>query len=149
MKRNVCTPDAPRSDAASSSERDTRRSRARTLLKTTTMQNVVWPTMTVRIDRSTLANRKNDAKATPVIAPGRMIGSVTTKLTVDSPKNLKRAKANAIPVPSTRAKKVENSAICTDSHAAFLGAESCASVVNQRVEKPGNGHELMLVLLNA
>ena len=54
-----------------------------------------------------------------------------------------------MPVPSSSASAVENSAIRTDSHAASLGAWSCASWSNQRVEKPGNGHELMFVLLNA
>src|SRR3954454_23595032 len=113
------------------------------------MQNVVWPTITVRIDRSSFANRKNDASATPVIAPGRMIGSVTAKFSASRPKKRKRANAKAMPEPSRSANAVEKSAIRTDSQAASFGAWSWASWSNQRVEKPGNGHELMFDLLNA
>src|SRR5437763_8933414 len=140
-RRNVWKPLAPRSRDASSSEGDSRRNRASTLLNTSTMQNVVWPITTVRTDRSVCVNRKNDASATPVITPGRMIGSVTAKFTTSRPKKRKRAKANAIAVPRISAKVQENSATFTDSQAASFGAGSCHSFTNQRVEKPGNGQE--------
>ena len=52
-------------------------------------------------------------------------------------------------VPSSSASAVENTAIFTDSHAASLTSGSWASFSNQRVEKPGKGHELIVVLLNA
>src|SRR3954453_12460786 len=100
--------------------------------------------ITVRTDRSVCVNRKNDASATPVMTPGRMIGSVTAKFTVSRPKKRKRANANAMPVPSTTAKVVKKIATRTDSQAASLGAGSCQSLTNQRVEKPGNGHELIV-----
>src|SRR5204863_7664248 len=147
--RKVCNPAAPGSRDASSSDGDTRRRRASTLLNTSTMQNVVWPTITVRIDRSVPVKRKNDASATPVMTPGRMIGRVTAKLTGSRPGKRKRAKAKASAVPSTSANAVENSAIRTDSHAASLAAPSWASRSNQRVEKPGNGHALIVDLLKA
>ena len=51
------------------------------------MQNVVWPMITVRTERSVRVNRKNEASATPVITPGRMIGRVTAKLTSSRPRN--------------------------------------------------------------
>ena len=52
-------------------------------------------------------------------------------------------------VPSSRASAVETVAILTDSQAASRGTWSWKSLSNQRVEKPGNGHELMFVSLNA
>src|SRR5262245_8669966 len=113
------------------------------------MQQVVWPMITVRVERSVFVKRKKDASATPVITPGRMIGSVTAKLTASRPKNRWRANANAILVPSSSASAVEATAIRTDSHAASFGTGSLNSLPNQRVEKPGNGHELMAVSLNA
>src|SRR3954469_22057134 len=148
-RRNVWKPLAPRSRDASSSEGDSRRNRASTLLNTSTMQNDVWQITTVRTDSAVCVKRKNDASATPVSTPGRMIGSVTAKFTTSRPKKRKRANANAMPVPSRTAKTVEKRATLTDSQAAFFGAGSCQSLTNQRVEKPGNGHELMVVLLNA
>src|SRR4051794_13014930 len=113
------------------------------------MQNVVCPTMTVRIDSDVFVNRKNEASATPVMTPGRMIGRITAKLTSSRPGKRKRAKAKASAVPRTSAMAVATSAIRTDSQAASLGVESWKAVVNHFVEKPGNGHELMFVLLNA
>ena len=52
MKRNVCQPSAPRSIDASTSDVGVRRSRAITLLNTTTMQNVACPTMIVNSPKS-------------------------------------------------------------------------------------------------
>ena len=52
-------------------------------------------------------------------------------------------------VPSSSASAVDASAILTDSQAASFGTGSWKSLSNHFVEKPGNGHELMLVLLNA
>ena len=46
--QKVWMPLAPRSREASSSEGDSRRRRASTLLKTSTMQKVMWPMMIVR-----------------------------------------------------------------------------------------------------
>ena len=95
-------------------------------------------------------NRKNDASATPVITPGRMIGSVTAKLTSSRPKKRKRANANAmLGAEQQRERRRRTARSCTDSHAASFGTGSWTSLSNQRVEKPGNGHELMFVLLNA
>src|SRR4051794_37727713 len=105
--------------------------------------------ITVRVERSVLVNRKNDASATPVITPGRMIGSVTVKLTSSRPKKRWRAKANAQLVPGGTPGAVEASAILTDNQAASFGSGSCRSLSNHCVEKPGNGHELMFVSLNA
>src|SRR3954463_13878219 len=146
---NVWKPDAPRSRDASSSDGDTRRRRASTLLNTRTMQNVVWPMITVWTDRSVPVNRKNEASDTPVMTPGRIIGSVTTKLTASRPTKRKRANAKAMLGPSTRANAVANDATFTDSQAASLASPSWASRSNQRVEKPGNGHELIVLLLKA
>src|SRR4051812_14267663 len=147
--RKVCQPLAPRSCEAHVSDSDTRRRRASTLLKTSTMQNVVWPMITVRIDSGVFVNRKNDASATPVITPGRMIGRITAKLTASRPGKRKRAKAKARAVPSTSAIAVAIAAIRTDSHSASFGVASWKAVSNHFVEKPGKGHELMFVLLNA
>ena len=49
MKRSVCQPRAPRSEDASASDPDIRRSRAIRLLNTTTMQNVVCPMTMVKV----------------------------------------------------------------------------------------------------
>ncbi len=129
--RKVWKPLAPRSREASSSEGDTLRSRASTLLNTSTMQNVVCPMITVRIERSVFVNRKNEASATPVITPGRMIGSVTAKLIsslAEEPEASEGERhARAQQRGRTRSRTV---AILTDSQAASLGPR----VVEELVE---------------
>ncbi len=87
MCRKVCQPSAPRSWEASSSEVPVRRSRATALLKTSTMQNVAWPTITVNRVRSTFRTCVNVAfSAIPVTIPGRASGRITRNDTVSRPK---------------------------------------------------------------
>ncbi len=86
--RNVCHGDAPRSADASSRLVPSRRSRAWVLLKTMTMQNVAWPTITVARPSVTPSAEVNVAfSAMPVTMPGNVIGSTTRKLTTLRPKN--------------------------------------------------------------
>ena len=93
---------------------------------------------------------KNDAIATPVITPGRMIGSVTPKLTACPPRKRWRANANAIIVPSTIAIAGRDQA---DPHRQQRGVPGLG-VVRELVEPArrearGRASELMLVLLKA
>ena len=70
------------------------RNRATALLKTTTMQNVAWPTMIVHSARSTLSTCVKVAlSAMPVTMPGSAIGSTTRNEIVLRPKKSKRATA--------------------------------------------------------
>ena len=61
-----------------------RRSRATTLLKTTTMQNVAWPRITVKrpneIPSGTSTVLNAELSAIPVTMPGKAIGRITRKL---------------------------------------------------------------------
>ena len=64
-----------------------RRSRATTLLKTTTMQNVAWPMMTVSRPSDTPSTCVNVAfSAMPVTMPGSAIGRTTRNETASRPK---------------------------------------------------------------
>ena len=88
--RNVWNTPAPRSIDASSSEPPVRRSRASTLLKTTTMQNVACPTTTVNspklmpIGRACVVIALDSAM--PVTMPGSAIGSTTRNEIASRPK---------------------------------------------------------------
>ena len=82
--RNVVKGRAPRSADADSSEPPIRRSRAVTLLKTTTMQKVAWPTMIVKrpaVMPKTGLSRfwMTDWSAIPVTMPGSAIGRITSR----------------------------------------------------------------------
>ena len=78
---------APRSVDASSSDVPLRRNRATALLKTTTMQKVAWPTITVNSDRSTPSTWVNVAfRAIPVTIPGSAIGRMIRNEIVSRPK---------------------------------------------------------------
>ena len=86
--RNVVNVDAPRSADASSRLVPIRRSRARTLLKTVTMQNVACATTIVRKPRSSPNTvRKALLRAMPVTMPGSAIGRMISSETVSRPKN--------------------------------------------------------------
>ena len=69
--RNVCQPSAPRSIDASTIDPDVRRSRAITLLNTTTTQNVAWPIMIVHIENVTPVVFIADRSAIAVMMPGQ------------------------------------------------------------------------------
>ena len=91
IRRNVIQAPAPRSAEAASSEVPIRRSRAVALLKTTTMQNVAWPTMIVNrpAGMPSTGVRKpviTDCSARPVTMPGSAIGRMTSRLTAVLPK---------------------------------------------------------------
>ena len=58
-----------------------------TLLKTTTTQNVAWPTMIVISPKSKPTVRNAVFSAMPVTMPGRASGRTTTKHSVWRPKN--------------------------------------------------------------
>ena len=67
-----------------------RRSRAWTLLNTTTMQNVAWPMITVIRPKlfGPITVASAALSAMPVTMPGSAIGRMTRKLTDERPKNL-------------------------------------------------------------
>jgi hypothetical protein len=137
--RNVWAPSAPRSIDASSSDRDTRRSRATTLLNTTTMQKVAWPTTIVHSESGTPRNRKVDCRAMPVTMPGSAIGSTTSSDSVSRPKKRWRWTANDRALPSSSATTVAPSAAFTDVHTAFLAPALSQARAHQSTVKPSGG----------
>ena len=66
-------------------------------------------------------------RAIPVTIPGRAMGSTTRKLTLDRPKNLYRATANAAIVPSTRAIAVAPSPALTEFSRPSIAPLLCAA----------------------
>ena len=79
---------APRSIEAASAFSPSRRSRAITLLNTTTMQNVACATTMVRNPRSSPSMAvKAELSASPVTMPGSAIGRITSSETASRPKN--------------------------------------------------------------
>ncbi len=134
---------APRSIAASSYETAVRRSRATTLLKTTTMQKVAWPTITVNRPRPTPSGArtvpKAELRAMPVTMPGSAMGRTTTKDTVSRPKKRCRATANAMSVPRTSAIAVAPRPAFTDTHRAPRAPELSRATDHQCRVSPGGG----------
>src|SRR5581483_8611874 len=102
----VWNPSAPRSIDASVSDPGTRRSRATTLLKTITVQNVACPTTIVQRPKFSFQNVKKELKAIPVMIPGSAIGSTNTNEIASRPKKRALCRANAAAVPSTSATSV-------------------------------------------
>ena len=92
-------------------EPEVRRSRATTLLKTTTTQNVAWPTMIAEIPkfRPGIASTIEDS-AKAVTIPGKAIGNTSANEIVSRPKNRARAIAKDASVPSVKAITVANDA---------------------------------------
>ena len=147
--RNVCHPSAPRSIDASTNDVGVRRSRATTLLKTTTMQNVAWPMM--------IANRPNgipeaftdEFRAIAVTIPGSAIGSTSRNETELRPKNRKRWTANAAALPSTSAMRVTIVAICKEFPSASRTSGLRHAIPNHFVVQLSIGHACPMLLLNA
>ena len=64
-----------------------RRSRATTLLKTITMQNVAWPTTIVQRPKVCPQYVKYEFSAIPVMIPGSAIGRMNRNEIIVRPKN--------------------------------------------------------------
>ena len=129
---------------ADSGEPPMRRSRAVTLLKTTTMQKVAWPTMIVK--RPALMPKTGlstfwmtDWSAIPVTMPGSAIGRITSSEIELRPKNLYRVSASASRLASTRAIAVAPSPASTDVRRASRGPGALSATDHHLVVRPGGG----------
>ena len=112
-----------------------RRSRATTLLKTTTMQKVAWPTMIVYTEKGVPARLKADCRASPVTMPGRAMGSTSIKDTASRPKKRKRWMPKETRTPSTSAITVATTPALRLSQNAERTAWSCQATENhERVQ---------------
>src|SRR6266498_3713085 len=124
---------------ASSIERDERRNRAMTLLKTMTMQNVAWPTATVNAEKPMAAVLIVALRAIPVTMPGRAIGSTNRKEMDSRPKNENRWIARAAREPSRIATIVAPNPTWTDRTSASIRSPLARATPNQSVVKRSIG----------
>ena len=147
--RKVCHASAPRSIDASSIERDVRRSRAMTLLKTTTMQNVAWPTAIVNAENPMPVVLIVALSAMPVTMPGSAIGRTNRNEIASRPKNAKRWIASAASVPSTIATSVAATPIWSDRTIASTRSLFAKATANQSVVKFAIGQVWARLWLNA
>src|SRR3954471_15582177 len=148
-KRKLCQPLAPRSIDASSSDVCVWRSRAITLLKTITMQNVAWPITIVQYERLIDQNWKNELSAMPVMIPGSAIGRTSSSEIDSLPKKRKRCSANAAALPSTIAIVVATTAALIDSQNALRISWLCQVLENHFVDRPSSGQPWTFDGLNA
>ena len=147
--RNAKNPCAPRSADASYIDPDIRRSRASTLLYTTTMQNVACPMTMVSRDRSIPAKLNAEFSAIPVMIPGSASGSTSSRDTPSRPKNRNRCTPNAAAEPSSSAITVAATAAFSESTRAACTCGSCQATENHFVLNPWIGQVWMLDALNA
>ena len=134
-------PSAPRSADASSIEGDDRRSRATTLLNTTTTQNVAWPRMIAGMPKLRPGTAStNDASASAVTIPGNAIGRTNANEIVSRPKNRACAIPNEARVPSVSAITVAASATSRECSSAGRSVEFFQATSNHEVVKNSGGH---------
>src|SRR6185503_5904913 len=131
--RKLCQPLAPRSIDASTSDPGVRRSRAITLLNTTTMQKVAWPITIVRMLKEIRNVLIEELRAIAVTIPGRAIGKTRRKDTALRPKKEKRCTANAAALPNRSAAPVAIDATCSDVTSASRTRWLCHVVANHLV----------------
>ena len=113
------------------------------------MQNVVWPTTIVQIERDTPLKLKNELSAIPVMIPGRASGSTNIRLTTSRPKNVSRWMANAAQEPRISASAVAVSPACSERSSADRTSGSFHVELNHLVVRPGMGQLSMFEVLNA
>src|SRR5919205_783560 len=112
------------------------------------MQNVAWPTITVKRLRGTSRTWvKVLLIATPVTIPGKAIGKITRKEIVSRPKKRWRATASEASVPSTSAIAVASRPALIEVKNASRAASSLNAWLNQCVVHPGGGHSRILLEL--
>src|SRR4051794_25990909 len=137
--RKGCQTPAPRSIEASSSEPPIRRSRASTLLYTSTTQNVACAITIVSRPHGRPRTRKALFSAIPVTTPGSAMGSRTRKDTVSRPKKRYRATAKAAPVPSSSAITVAPSPARTLVSSALRAPSANQAFPHHSTVKPVGG----------
>jgi hypothetical protein len=148
-RQKVVKLSAPRSIDASSRSPPRRRSRAMTLLKTTTTQNVACATTSVSRDSGTpRIVRKALFSAMPVTMPGNAIGRITSSDTASRPKNLYRCSDIAASVPSTSATAVDSRPTTTEVRSASSAPALCAARDHHCRVKPAGGQPNARSLLN-
>src|SRR5690349_7849137 len=103
------------------------------------MQKVAWPITIVSTPRVMFVKPKKLFSATPVMTPGRAIGSTSRNETPSRPKNRKLCSAYDTAEPSTRAMPAANTPTLTDSKKAWRTAGSCHATANQCQVKPRSG----------
>src|SRR5690242_10337117 len=103
------------------------------------MQNVAWPITIVSTPSWMFAKPKKLFSATPVMTPGRAIGSTSRSEIPSRPKNRKLCSAYDTAEPSTRAMPAASTPTLTDSRKAWRTAGSCQATANQCQVKPRRG----------
>src|SRR5215469_6297623 len=103
------------------------------------MQNVAWPITIVSTPSVMFVKPKKLFSATPVMTPGKAIGSTSRSETPSRPKNRKLCSAYDTAEPSTRATPAANTPTFTDSRKAPRTAGSCQATANQCQVKPRSG----------
>ena len=118
-----------------------RRSRAITLLKTVTMQNVACAITTVQIDSGMpMIVRKKLFSAMPVMMPGSAIGRMMSRLIASRPKKSNRCSAIEMRVPSTSETTVAMIATCTLVSTASRAPALSKARPHHSSVNPGGGH---------
>src|SRR3990172_5786660 len=130
---------APRSMEASISDPEVRRKRASTLLYTTTIQKVAWPTTMVQKLNGRLVMPMAERSAMPLTIPGSAIGSTSMKEIASRPKNRLRYTAAAARVPRASAIRVATRATRSDSPSASQTSARLRVTWNQSSVSPGGG----------
>src|SRR6516164_10604972 len=133
---------------ASASDPGVRRSLAIRLLYTSTMQNVVCPTMMVSVPSWTPVKAKKEFSAIPVMMPGSASGSTSRNEMASRPKNLNLYSAYATADPSSSASTVANRPTFTDRRNALRTWGSWNATEYQCNEKPAMGQLSMFDGLN-
>src|SRR5450631_3764320 len=150
-KRKVCHVDAPRSIDASCNDRPVRRNRAATLLNTTTMQKVAWPSTTVSRPNEMPSGfstvRNAEFSAMPVTIPGSAIGRMTTRLSESRPNQRKSTSATENIEPSTIAIAVAPSPALTLVSTALRTPSLMSALCHHDNVQPRGGHEKTLETL--
>src|SRR6516165_149701 len=103
------------------------------------MQNVAWPITIVSTPSVMFVKPKKLFSATPVMTPGKAIGSTSRNETPSRPKNRKLCSAYDTAEPSTTAMAAASTPTFTDSRKAWRTAWSCQATANQCQVKPRSG----------
>src|SRR5215469_10821293 len=103
------------------------------------MQNVAWPITIVSTPSWMFVKPKKLFSATPVMTPGKAIGSTSRNETLSRPKKRKLCSAYDTAEPSTTAMPAASTPTFTDSREAWRTAGSCQATANQCQVKPRSG----------